>query len=33
MAVGLAGHALSGLFHTNTGTAFADIAVNGQPET
>jgi hypothetical protein len=33
MTVDLAGYPLTGLFHTETGTAFADIAVNGQRET
>src|SRR5215472_850692 len=33
MTADLAGYALTGLFHTATGTAFADIAVNGQRET
>jgi hypothetical protein len=33
IAFDLAGDALAGLFHTATGTAFADIAVNGQRET
>jgi hypothetical protein len=33
VAVNPAQSALSGLFHTPTGAAFADIAVNGQRET